>query len=137
MNEVIPMTKEPFDWRDVAKMVEKQYEDQDEKMRLELLPKISSMAIEMYINNPEVFIPEFNKLIAHVKLNAKIKEEYKTKEERKIVYKAISFFDLLSRKQSYNKAYEIASNYYKIPQSFLRSIIGSRNNLKRNNLKIK
>jgi hypothetical protein len=129
--------KDDFSWHDVAALVEKQFQDQDDKMKLGLIPKISSMAIEMYISNPEVFIPEFNKLISHVKLNAKIKETYTSKEDRKIVYKAISFFDLLNKKQSYDKSYEISSSYYKIPERYLRSIIGSRNNLKRNNLKCK
>lgn len=102
----------------------------------DLVSKIAATSIDLYMKSPKMFIAEFNKLSRQLKLNIKIKETYKTKEERKRVYAAISFYDKMIKKQSYNEAYEIASKYYNIPEKFLRSIVGTRNNLRRSGLKM-
>ena len=136
-NKVIPITeKKDFDWYDVAEIAEKQCQEEIEtNPRVENFSKIASLAIELYSKNPKVFITEFNRLVRQVKLNTKIKETFKTKDSRKRVYAAISFFDKMVKKQSYDEAYEIASKHYRIPESYLRSIVGTRNNLKRSGLK--
>lgn len=102
-----------------------------------LIPKIASMSMDLYMKSPKMFTSEFNKMIKKIKLNIKIKETYKTKEARKRIYSAMSLFDEIVKKQSYNKAYEIASKHYEIPEEYLRSIIGTRNNLSRSYLKMK
>ncbi len=111
--------------------------DEFENPDYDLMPKIVSLSADLYMRSPKMFITLFNQLVKMVKLNIKIKETYKTKDERKRVYSAMSFFDKMVKKQSYDEAYEIASNHYKIPERYLRSIIGTRNNLKRNYLKMK
>lgn len=129
--------KDAFDWYDIAEEVKRDFEEKEEKAKMLAIPKIASMAIEMYITNPEVFIPEFNKLISHIKLNSKLKEKCKTKEERKAVYDAIRSFDFHSKVKSFNISYKMASEEHGVPEKYLRSIIGTRNNLKRNSIKIK
>ena len=133
----------PSNVEDICDWIDRKYkkdiisEDENESPNLEAISKLSSIAIELYLKSPKMFIAEFNKVIRKVKLNIKIKETYKTKEARGRVYAAISFFDKMSKKQSYDEAYKIAGKHYQVPERYLRSIIGTRNNLRKNALKDK
>lgn len=99
--------------------------------------KIFNIASELYISNPKLFRVAFNQMANKIKLNTKIWKTYKTKEEVGGVYGAINFFDkMVKEKQGYDHAYKESSKFYKIPEKYLRSIIGTRNALKRNKLKI-
>lgn len=101
------------------------------------LGKIINRIVDMYLkSDKKVFLINFGKFERQVKLNSKIKETYAEKEDVSRVYAAISFFDLMSKKQSFDQAYEIASKHYEIPEKFLRSIVGSRNANRRNGLKL-
>lgn len=99
--------------------------------------KIATIASEAYMTNPKLFRVLFNKMINEVKLNSKIRKTYTTREDVGRVYRAIDFFDKMVReKQGYDHAYKEASKYYKISEKYLRSMIGTRNALKRNKLKV-
>lgn len=112
---------------------ERDYID-DGKSEVEL-GKVIKRMVDIYLNSDQtVFMINFSKFERMVKLNSKIRETYPDKEDVSKVYAAISFFDQMSKKQSYNQAYEVASNHYKIPEKFLRSIIGTRNANRRNGL---
>lgn len=133
----------PNNVEDICDWIDRKYKkdsllvEEEERPNLEAISKLSSIAIELYLKSPKMFIAEFNRVIRKVKLNIKIKETYKTRDARGRVYAAISFFDKMSEKQSYNEAYEIASKHYQVPEKYLRSIIGTRNNLRKNALKDK
>ena len=101
----------------------------------ELFGKLINRFCEMYLNaDKDVFMTSYSKFEKQIKLNTKIRSLV---EESDIifVYAAISFFDKMAKKQSFNEAYEIASKHYKIPEKVLRSAIGTRNANRRNALK--
>ena len=99
--------------------------------------KVFNIAGEAFLSNPRIFRTLFIKMINDVKLNTKIRKKYNTKEEIHNVYRAIRFFDkMVRKKEGYDHAYKESSKYWGVPEKYLRSIVATRNALKRNKLKI-
>ena len=107
----------------------------NEKSEVEL-GKILKRLVDVYLEaDQSVFMTNFSRFEKMVKLNNKIRESYTEKEDISRVYAAISFFDKMCKKQSFDQAYEVASKHYELPEKFLRSIVGSRNANRRNAIK--
>jgi len=125
-----------FDWVGSADYNEKILNKQKDPNIQDML-KVFTIVSELYISNPKLFRVLFNKLANEIKLNNKIRKTYQVREDIGRVYGAIRFFDrMVHEKQGYDHAYKESSKFYKIPEKYLRSMIGTRNALKRNRLKI-
>jgi len=100
------------------------------------LAKIYDRIGSMYLKaDRSVFLVNFNKFERMVKINTRIREIFTEKEDIAKTYAAISFFDKMSKKQSFDESYKISSEYYNIPEKVLRSVVGTRNANKRHGLK--
>ena len=102
---------------------------------VEFFSKLINRFCEMYLNADEdVFMTNYSKFEKQIKLNTKIRLLVEESDVSN-VYGAISFFDKMIKKQSFDEAYKIASKHYNITEKVLRSVIGTRNANRRNSLK--
>jgi len=68
------------------------------------LVKVANRINSLYLNGDRsVFLVNFNKFERMVKLNTKIRETFTERKDIARVYAAISFFDEVSKKQSFDK----------------------------------
>ena len=128
-------SKDEDNWDEVVDMLESQIKN--DTPTIEGLTKIIFICSELYQNNTRIFKVKFNQMVNDIKINKKMWEKCSTKDEVNRTYGAISFFNkMVKEKQGYDHAYKQASKEYKISEKILRSLIGSRNALKRNRLKL-
>ena len=101
----------------------------------EFFAKLVNRFCEMYLEADEnMFMTNFSIFEKQVKLNTKIRSLVEDEDISK-VYAAVSFFDSMVKKQSFIEAYKIASKHYGIPESVLKSVVGTRNANRRHAMK--